>query len=222
MILPLGDSITDGFPFEQGGYRVELFHQTRLNSQGITFVGSLANGPTTVDGVTFPRNNEGHSGYTIDIAPAPFNRSGLNAPVALTDMALANYRPHIVLLMIGTNDMDLSVDVQNAPMRLGTLLDRIITDAPNVLIVVAQITPTNTAATNLRIQTYNAAIPALVQQRAAAGKHVIMVNMYAAFTANPNYSTALMNDNLHPNVAGYALLGQTWYAAIRTLLPPAP
>jgi hypothetical protein len=50
--------------------------------------------------------------------------------------------------------------------------------------------------------------------RNAAGKHVIGVDMYAAFTSNPDYATAYMVDALHPNPAGYALLGQTWYTTI--------
>ncbi|HET6283411.1 MAG TPA: hypothetical protein VFH73_20810 [Polyangia bacterium] len=48
-----------------------------------------------------------------------------------------------------------------------------------------------------------------------------MVDMYAAFTANPNYKTALLRDALHPTLAGYDVMGQIWYAALKTLLPPA-
>ena len=42
--------------------------------------------------------------------------------------------------------------------------------------------------------------------------------MYAAFTANTNYKTALMNDELHPNSAGYVVMASTWYAAISSYL----
>ena len=69
------------------------------------------------------------------------------------------------------------------------------------------------------MQTYNNAIPGLVQTRVAAGKHIVVVDMYAAFTANTNYKTALMNDDLHPNDAGYMVMAQTWYAAIGSYLP---
>jgi lysophospholipase L1-like esterase len=126
------------------------------------------------------------------------------------------------LMMIGTNDINVNIDVANAPTRLAALIDQITTAAPSALLVVAQIIPTTTDATNTRIMAYNAAMPALINQRAAAGKHVQLVNMYAAFTANPAYKTALMTDDLHPNTAGYALLGDTWYGAISGLLPPAP
>lgn len=215
-ILPLGDSITDGYPFEMGGYRVELFHQANINNQLITFVGSLANGPTNplVDGKTFPRNHEGHSGFTIDNA-ADAGRSGISP---LTDQAIATTKPDIVLLMIGTNDVNLNYNLDSAPTRLAALVDRIIADAPNALLAVAQLVPTQTDAENVAFQAYNAAIPNIVDTRAAAGKHVIRIDMYAAFADNPNFKSALMNDNLHPNAAGYTLLGQTWYGAIRSYL----
>jgi lysophospholipase L1-like esterase len=58
-----------------------------------------------------------------------------------------------------------------------------------------------------------------VQARAAAGKHIALVDMYAAFTANASYKTALMNDDLHPKDTGYVLMAQTWYAAIKAFLP---
>jgi lysophospholipase L1-like esterase len=123
--------------------------------------------------------------------------------------------------MIGTNDIDLNIDVASAPARLGALIDRITLAAPEALLVVASILPTTNADTNERIVAYDAAIPGLIESRRAAGKHVASVDMYAAFTANPNYASAYLVDALHPNVTGYALLGQTWYAAILPYLPPA-
>jgi hypothetical protein len=215
VILPLGDSITDGFPFEAGGYRVELFHRTLLGSKHVTFVGSLSNGPATVDGIAFPSHHEGHTGFTIVNEPTA-GRSGISPTI--TDMAIANNRPNIILLMIGTNDIDLSIALPTAPTRLATLVDEIVADAPNSLLVVGQLVPTTTDTENVRFQAYNAAMPAIVQQRASVGKHVMLVDMYSAFTANANYKTAYMNDNLHPNAAGYALMGQTWYAAIQPFL----
>jgi lysophospholipase L1-like esterase len=218
-IMPLGDSITDGFTPLPGGYRIELFHQMLANKQAITFVGRNSNGPNTVDGQVFPKGHEGYVGYTIDNAPIA-GRSGISP---LVDGAIAAARPNIILLMIGTNDIDLNVDVANAPTRLAALVDRITTDAPMALLAVATIIPTaKTANENAMVQAYDAAIPGLVQQRSAAGKHIILVDNYAAFSANPNYQTALMADTLHPNPAGYALLGQTWYAVIRPFVPVGP
>lgn len=213
VIMPFGDSITEGFPVFDGGYRVELFRLALLDGHAITFVGARANGPANVGGQPFPRGHEGYSGFTID----PSTRNGIS-PRA--EPAIAELRPHIILLMIGTNDIDLSIDVANAPARLGALIDRITAAAPDLLLAVGQIIPTTNAATNERIRAYDAAIPALVQARQAEGKHVVGVDMFAAFTESPNFATEYMVDSLHPNDAGYALLGQRWYQTIEPFLSP--
>jgi len=212
-ILPLGDSITAGTgSSDGGGYRVELFKQAVAHSQSITFTGTLASGPTTVSGKPFPRSHEGHSGFVIDTIP---QRQGLSS---VTDAAIAKSVPHIVLLMIGTNDIAWLYDLANEPTRLGNLIDKIIADAPKALVVVAQIGPSNDDARTALIKAYNDGIPAVVQARFAAGKHVAMVDMFTPFVSNPNYKTALLSDEVHPNDAGYVILGQTWYAAIQSVL----
>jgi lysophospholipase L1-like esterase len=216
--MPIGDSITLGSHSTGGGYRVELFRQSLMDSKKITFVGRNSNGPATVvvngSSTTFPPSHEGYSGYTIDTNAAA-NRTGISTVV---DAALEAGKPHIVLLMIGTNDVDNDLDLANAPTRLGNLLDRITTMAPNALLVVAKITPTKTDATNTKVRSYNTAIPGLVQTRTSAGRHIVVVDMYAAITANANYKAAWLDDDLHPNDAGYVVLGQTWYAGIKAYL----
>jgi lysophospholipase L1-like esterase len=72
------------------------------------------------------------------------------------------------------------------------------------------------------VLTYNAAIPGLVNSRAAAGKQVVLLDNYAAFTSDPNYRTSLMVDYLHPNAAGYAVLGRAFFGAIGALLQAGP
>jgi hypothetical protein len=213
-IMPVGDSITQGAPNPAaGGYRVPLFRLARNNMQTITFVGSGADGPAMVDGVAFPRNHEGHSGYNID------NTQGRMGIRQFFPNAVTMYKPHIILLMIGTNDVDTGEDM--IPTRLGMLMDTMLNADPNLLLVVAQIVPQQTAmpdTKNMQVQAYNAAIPGLVKARADMGKHVVMVDMYKAFTSNPNFSTALLADRLHPTPAGFQVMADTWYAAIRSLL----
>jgi lysophospholipase L1-like esterase len=209
-IMPLGDSITDGVGSSGGGgYRIELFRQSGTDKKAITFVGSSANGPSTVDGRAFPKNHEGHSGYTID----QINQ--------LIKKALTTHQPHIVLLMIGTNDMNLSADLANAPKRLGNLLDSITTTSPNALVVVAKIIPFGNSSSNGKVQTYNDGIPPVVNQRISAGKHLILVDMYKPFTDNPKYSSELLGDGVHPTSKGYAVMANVWYPVIKPLLPAA-
>jgi hypothetical protein len=212
-ILPLGDSITDGYTVP-GGYRTPLFSKTNAAGQHITFVGSQLNGPTMVDGVPFPQHHEGHSGYTIDDDTV----DGRNGISPLTPGSITTYQPHIILLMIGTNDVNLQNDLPNAPARLGNLLDSIFTTSPNVTVILAQINPSQDDALNGRIMTYNAAIPALVSARAATGKHIALVDMYGAMTAVADYKTALLADMLHPNATGYSTMSDVWYAALSPML----
>jgi len=62
------------------------------------------------------------------------------------------------------------------------LLDKIITNAPDALLVVAQIIPLG-YGTNSVIQAYNQSIPGLVQQRANAGKHIVAIWHIPAFSS---------------------------------------
>ena len=120
--------------------------------------------------------------------------------------------------MIGTNDINGNVDVANAPKRLGKLIDDITTREPNAHVVVATIIPIAHDGTNPKVQTYNSALPALVTSRATAGKHVVLLDDYAAFIKHSSYRTTLISDYLHPNDAGYVVLGSAMYPAIRGVL----
>ena len=208
-IMPLGDSITFGLQSSTGGgYRVELFRKALADSHPITFVGRQATGPNTLDGQPFPRNNEGYSGATI--------ATGGNQLANRVDAAFAAATPNIVLLHIGTNNLYQGLQ-QGVTGQLGALIDQVIKDAPNALIVVAQITPLASATNG--VQPYNAAIPAIVQQRIDAGQHLLLVNMFGAFTAANSNVSALLADGVHPNDQGYAIMAQTWYDAIESVLP---
>jgi hypothetical protein len=199
-ILPLGDSITYGSTTNNGGYRVELFTRAIHDGKHVMFVGSQSDGPATVAGVAFPRNNEGHPGWTIA------QITGIATPSdALKDA------PEIILLHIGTNDLPNSLT--GASDRLAQLVDQIVAALPNALLVVAQIIPLPWAESS--VVTYNAAIAGIVQTRASQGKHVILVDMNTAFPS----SNGLGSDNIHPNDGvGYPWMGDQWYAAIHQYL----
>jgi lysophospholipase L1-like esterase len=194
-ILPLGDSITDGIGFS-GGYRVSLFSRALADNKTITFVGGSMNGPTMVSGQPFPRAHEGHSGWTI-----------AQIDGIVPDPALGP-TPHIVLLHIGTNDM--ASMGSGAPNRLGALIDQIVADLPDALLVVAKIIPFPGASS--QVNTFNNAVPGVVEQRASAGKHVILVDQFTGFPTNE------LGDGVHPNQAGYTRMAGVWYAAISSYL----
>ncbi|HEY6477529.1 MAG TPA: SGNH/GDSL hydrolase family protein, partial [Polyangia bacterium] len=217
-VLPLGDSITYGLitvtadqassdpsingKDSHGGYRVELFKKIVAANQNVTFVGSQMNGPTMASGTTvpFPKSHEGWSGYTISMILAK---------------AMANdksYGPHIVLLHAGTNDTYMS-NPSGAPAALASAVDSLTTEFPDALIVVAKIIPYPSQVANVNL--INNSIPAMVQAKVAAGKHVVMADLYTGFKT----STMLAGDGVHPNQSGYDWMGDTWYAAVGSLFP---
>ncbi|MDX2050885.1 MAG: GDSL-type esterase/lipase family protein [Polyangiaceae bacterium] len=210
VIMPLGDSITEGVgaPVEEGGYRSYLFKLAHTAGKSITFVGTLQNGPAMINGVPFPQHHEGHGGFsTTEILPVAQN-------------AIAGFNPNIVLLMIGTNDYLDQIPLTDTPANLGTLLDTIITVLPDALVVAAKIVPADDLARNANwIEPYNAQLQTLVEQRRAQGKHIVWVDMYSAFTANPDFINAYLGGvGVHPNAAGFSVMADTWYQSIGPLL----
>ncbi|WP_216329216.1 DUF4038 domain-containing protein [Deinococcus aestuarii] len=191
-VMPLGDSITDGYNIP-GGYRTELYRRLSAQVPGLNFVGSLQNGPATLA----DRDHEGHSGWRIDEL------------AARVDGWLDGAQPDVVLLMIGTNDTIQNRDPAGAPARLGRLLDQMLSRRPNARILVSSLPPLRDPDQNRRVQAYNAALPALVRSRAAQGKKVSLVNVGATLTL------ADLADGVHPNVGGYGKLATLWAEALR-------
>jgi lysophospholipase L1-like esterase len=209
-VMPVGDSITFGvdatlgYNMTNGGYRTRLFDLAHRSGKALTFVGSKSDGPDTVNGTPFPKAHEGHPGWVI---------------IQITDIivaAMQTYKPKIITLMIGTNDINAGFNPPDAPNRLAKLVDTILATDPQVLVVVAKLVPTQSATENTTVQAYNSAIGALVATRVTAGKHVALVDMYAAF--NSGKSTSYLSDNLHPNDAGYTVMAETWFGSIGPLL----
>ena len=61
------------------------------------------------------------------------------------------------------------------------------------------------ATANAPSQAYNAAIPGVLAARAAQGRHIVMVDLFAAIGT---WSPANYKDSEHPNDSGYALMAQ--------------
>jgi lysophospholipase L1-like esterase len=207
-ILPFGDSITRGAKSsDDAGYRSALFKLIVAAKQKVTFTGSLSNGPSQVSGQSFPRMHEGRPGWTIDPGYNMLS-SSYGGIASLVPSPALNGNPNIILLMIGTNDL-FARDAANMATRLEVLLDKIAQNAPNALIVLAQITPLGHSDPNLTA--YNAKIPGIVQSHAAKGQHIIGVDMSKLPTSD-------LADGTHPTDQGYAYMANIWYAAIKDLL----
>jgi lysophospholipase L1-like esterase len=176
-----------------------LFHKALMAGQKITYTGTLQNGPTTVDGMPFPRRYEATSGITI---------SGIS--MQITKNKTLDMPADIVLIHIGTNDMYMTP--AGAPDRLASLIEQIAAGLPNALIAVAKIIPLASGAA--AVTTYNNAIPGVVAKEVAAGHHVIVVDLNTGFPPG-----SMFMDAVHPTQAGYNWMGDRWYDAVGSLFP---
>jgi lysophospholipase L1-like esterase len=195
-IMPLGDSITDGYQIP-GGYRIRLWRELREGGFDVDFVGSLRNGPSALP----DKDHEGHSGWRIDQIQR------------LVDSRIETYRPDVVLLLIGTNDILRHYHTSTAPARLGSLLDRIRALRPTTKILVSTIPPSGDQGANGGIAAYDAAVRKIVRARARAHWPVWLVDGGGQLTH------ADLADGVHPNVVGYEKLARAWYQVLARVLP---
>ncbi|MET9843218.1 ricin-type beta-trefoil lectin domain protein [Streptomyces ossamyceticus] len=203
-VMPLGDSITWGVGSSTGnGYRAPLWNRLAADGHPLDFVGTGRAGSMS------DPDNEGHSGYKI------------HQITALTDAALTRYRPNVVTLHIGTNDLNESYQVSTATARLRSLVDRITAAAPDATVLVASLVVSTSGSEEQYRAAYNQAVPTIVRDAQAAGKHVAYVDMSGLTTAD-------LVDALHPNDSGYQKMADAFHRGVRTadsagwLRNPAP
>ncbi|GAA2494312.1 SGNH/GDSL hydrolase family protein [Streptomyces longisporus] len=203
-LMPLGDSITWGVGSSTGnGYRGPLWNELAADGHPLDFVGTGRNGSMS------DPDNEGHSGYRIDQI------------AALADASLTRYRPNVVTLHIGTNDLQGASEVNTAISRLRSLVDQITADVPDATVLVASLVVSTSSSEEQFRGTYNQATRQIVSDAQAAGKHVAFVDMSSLTTAD-------LADPLHPNDAGYQKMADAFHRGIQSadgagwLRNPAP
>ena len=211
-IMPLGDSLTYGFvndgnaDNEAGGYRRYLWE--KLRTDGITnvnFVGSLANGISTID-----RDHEGHGGWRIDDMEA-----------AVGGWLTAS-QPDIILLFAGANDIIQGYTPSLALSRMGLLLDKIHTFRPTARVLVAnqhgaRANPDSTFSnvTPAAISAFNGGLASLVSNRAGLGWNIALIDAFGSAGLDRSAGSADYSiDGLHLSLAGYSKLASLWYSAL--------
>ncbi|MDB9529518.1 GDSL-type esterase/lipase family protein [Oscillatoria sp. CS-180] len=209
-VMPLGDSNTEGWDEGRGrsrdplysaaheGYREDLWDDLEALGVKADFVGSLSNGPTTLE----DKDHEGHAG-----APIGFIRSNITT-------YLSNGSPDIVLLMIGTNNggspgetianelNDLINDILSNGSFSGTLM---VSTVPPI--VPAGRFPDRVA----NIEDYNSRVQGVVQS--FNSDRVVFVNAGGQLTLD-DMADISVDGGLHPNQTGYAKIADAWYDAI--------
>jgi hypothetical protein len=185
--MPIGDSITFGYNTAdtqgaEGGYRYPLSILLAGSLQSpIHFSGSQSNGPS----IWAEKSHEGHPGWRIDEILAGVRTQGW----------LETYRPNLVIVMAGTNDIGQNYDLPNSGTRLNLLLDEIYGRLPNVKVVLASVPPIGGA--DLDVNQLNSAIRSIYSTRAAQGYRISFADVHGGLTLND------LSDGVHPTKDGY-------------------
>lgn len=228
-IMPLGDSITQGYasgeldPDRQISYRKALWDKLVAAGYDVNFVGSLNSGSDLFD----DGNHEGHPGWTDDEI---VNGNGVPAEGKLNEW-LALYQPHVVLLHIGTNGLDPSPDdvadildvIDNYSLDTYVILARIINQSTDNAIV-TQFNDNVEDMAYLRVYTTN---PPAYPDNIIFGADVDMEDG-AGIDYRLRPSGGDMENNLHPYqisgtaiAPGYEKMANVWFSALQEILPMA-
>lgn len=131
--------------------------------------------------------------------------------------SLGGVRPSYALILYGTNDWNDHDCRSNFPCFTIDSLRTMVryTEAANALPFLATIIPANTGfdqrappERNVWVAQMNDLIRPMAAQEGA-----VLVDLYAAFMAQPNFKQ-LMSDHVHPNDMGYAVMASEWFKAI--------
>ena len=238
----VGDSITqsnadgDG----NGSPRKSLYDRLTAGGYTFTYTGSSTNNPDGLSGI----NYTSHSGYSGSMVTNPTNMDGrvdmtatLNGTFGTSGVSnqwgtglLATVKPNVVLIMLGTNDIDQMARTGSNPaavaLNLQAYVNKIysLPGSINPTVFISTIAPNRTDGVNgtktVNTASFNAALPNVAAALHAALKDVYLVDSFTPL--NNNYSTAMNGDNLHPNATGNGLIADAWYAGIVSRVTATP
>jgi lysophospholipase L1-like esterase len=219
-IMAIGDSITDDCSYN-GAWREYLQPLLQSNGYAFTFVGRQVSSPV---GNFTERRHEGYCGAVI-AAPGVLSYSVHGYPgnqVYLQKIiadALTNSTPDVVLIVMGANDIGRGRD----PFHVATndmpqLVDLILSNAPAANIILTKTTTLRDAALGYapyatNVPVYNAALQAMVRDRAAAGQQISLADMFSVV----NYGTMFNSDHLHPNPTGLNAMAKEFLTRIQLI-----
>jgi hypothetical protein len=228
-LMALGDSITRGSGSGYGNYRRPLQALLAKGGRRYQFVGTSTEQSLNYHGSDPEQNfqpfdpyHEGYGGFRIDQI-ASDNSAKDDGGVAFPGLkaAMALDRPDVILLMLGTNDVNQNYDpggpaygggagfAADAAARLDGLIGRLYEANPKLVLLVAEITPLADPAKEANVRAYNALVAKVVAARRARGQTIRLADMHAAVPA-----ADLSPDGVHPATIGYDKMARAWYAAL--------
>ncbi len=218
-IMPLGDSITDGFTTE-GGYRTTLCALLEKNgyAERVSFCGSQSSGDC------YDPRHEGHPGWsTVNIDPADGGSPNSEPRDGITER-LGEWlavKPDVVMLQIGTNDIINDYKLDELPARLERIVDTVLAALPEdgtlFLATIPYMDGTkhqyilpefNAADMDRRVEEYNRH----VRQIAAERERVILAEINSVLTKHD------LTDGVHPTPEGYRKMGVFWFNTVKQII----
>jgi len=201
-ILPLGDSITNGFP---DTYRYSLFHTLRDSGFNFYYVGSQNTNPANYPG-SWDTKHEGHNGAST---------RGIDL---VLETELNHYTADIALIHLGTNDVSYSIrfpsDFSFSTKYLEAIINKLRADNPVVRIYLAKILPfgdeigTPIETFKERRLDWNNKIQDLAAAMNTSVSPIYIVDMDSGFDESD------LIDGIHPNLTGAEKMAQRWYEAL--------
>ena len=211
VILPLGDSITQGGRVDrpETTYRLPLQKMLRAEGVDFDFTGSLKQGvqPAAVwpdvDGKPFDPDHEGHYGWKTAAV------RDLLGKVIETYPSPAD----IVLIHLGTNDRrsgDFSADYVE-PLR--DIIRMVRAKNPRVVVLLGHLNVADGPAAVMR-----PLAESLAKEMSTPESPVVTVAHYEGFQSDPTAPGTDTFDWLHPNPAGQEKMARKWFEAMKPYL----
>lgn len=195
--MPLGASITFGQgSSDRNGYRRILREALVRLGFTVNMVGSRSGGTMTDNQV------EGWPGFTISEV----------LDKARQPESVPKWQPNLVLIQVGSNDLNQGIDVSSTHLRLLALLEYLWEASPGCTVVLANLLNNANANIMKNVPAVNERIAAMAADQRAKGKRLVHVDMRGA--DGPALAD-IRSDGTHPNDAGFAKMAQVFLAGIR-------
>ncbi len=221
-ILPLGNSITQGFGSStvpnRISYRYQLYNDLNINGYQFDYVGHKTAGYDVFDDPQHCGILGNRDQYLVTLLDRGFDVLGGEQITDDGRPYMDKYPSDIVLIHIGTNDQ-LNGE-GTSPASVSEILDEIdeweATNGVSVLVFVAEIINTNPK--NDSITRYNNRVADMVADR--ADPWILMVDMEDG--AGIDYGTEIEIDGIHPKQSAFDKIGVKWFEAIHAYYSAAP
>ncbi|MBY0314935.1 MAG: hypothetical protein K2Q26_05415 [Bdellovibrionales bacterium] len=194
-ILALGDSLTAGVA-NNGGYRPHLYILLKNAGFSVDFLGSNQQGPPDMP----DPDHEGYGGYRIDqLGP-------------VVEKSLGTFKPDLILLGAGGNDIAQNFKLDSAHQRLVSLIRKIHKLSPQAIVIV-QSRPPRADHLNAKVIEFNSKLQKEITREMKHNKQLYFQDNFKLLTAED-----IGPDGFHPNDRGNQKLAEGWFNAIQRIL----